>query len=159
VRTSDAGHAIRQVKEAINALPDKGLGYGILRYLDPQSTLAQAQFAEPAVIFNYLGRFEQSNAKAASSAQWQMTEGGLMGAADDPQRPRLHLIDINAAINAQGALEFGIGYCPAIHSEASIAALKACWIKQLIELTEHCLEDPLANRYTPGDFELSEFEL
>jgi non-ribosomal peptide synthase protein (TIGR01720 family) len=159
VRTSDAGHAIRQVKEAINALPDKGLGYGILRYLDPQSALAQAQFAEPAVIFNYLGRFEQSNAKAASSAQWQMTEGGLMGAADDPQRPRLHLIDINAAINAQGALEFGIGYCPAIHSEASIAALKACWIKQLIELTEHCLEDPLANRYTPGDFELSEFEL
>jgi non-ribosomal peptide synthase protein (TIGR01720 family) len=110
------------------------------------------------VIFNYLGRFEQSQTKT-DHTQWQMTEGGLMGAADDPQRPRLHLIDINAAINAQGALEFGIGYCPAIHSEQSIAALKAAWTQHLIQLTEHCLEDPLANRYTPSDFELSEFEL
>lgn len=52
--------AIRGAKQALRGVPDHGLGYGILRYLDDETgpTLAALETAHgPEVLFNYLGRF------------------------------------------------------------------------------------------------------
>ncbi|KAF6650461.1 condensation domain-containing protein, partial [Paenibacillus sp. EKM301P] len=67
------GHAlsdrIKQVKESLRQIPNKGMGYGIWRYLSESGqaiqqvdvlNLGQHQaFAEPQVSFNYLGQFDQ----------------------------------------------------------------------------------------------------
>ncbi|MGG4216585.1 condensation domain-containing protein, partial [Paenibacillus alvei] len=61
---------IKQVKESLRHIPNKGMGYGIWRYLSESGqamgqqadalNLAQHQaFAEPQVSFNYLGQFDQ----------------------------------------------------------------------------------------------------
>ena len=42
---------------ALRALPDNGLGYGVLRYLNPQTAAHLEGFASPQIGFNYLGRF------------------------------------------------------------------------------------------------------
>ncbi|MDO9025799.1 non-ribosomal peptide synthetase, partial [Zwartia sp.] len=144
------GLAIQRVKENLRALPDKGLGYGILRYLDPASELANGQHAQAEIGFNYLGRFET---KAASDpTQWQMTDDGLIGAEDDVNRPRLHLLDINAVINNNGALSFNFSYCADAYDTASIDALTRIFKQTLLKTAEHCAYTPLACRYTPSDF-------
>ncbi|KAF6614762.1 hypothetical protein HFE03_26540, partial [Paenibacillus sp. EKM102P] len=67
------GHAlsdrIKQVKESLRQIPNKGMGYGIWRYWSESGqaiqqadvlNLGQHQaFAEPQVSFNYLGQLDQ----------------------------------------------------------------------------------------------------
>src|SRR2546428_624219 len=51
------GRALKQIKEQLRAVPGNGLGYGLLRYLQPRTALQLAGFAAPQIGFNYLGRF------------------------------------------------------------------------------------------------------
>ncbi|MCG8399734.1 condensation domain-containing protein, partial [Bacillus atrophaeus] len=49
---------IKNVKEHLRQIPDKGIGYGILRYLTDQQE-ADADFSiKPEVSFNYLGQID-----------------------------------------------------------------------------------------------------
>ena len=49
----------------LHALPDHGLGYGLLRYLNPQTAGQLAGLPAPQIGFNYLGRFA-----APAAADW-----------------------------------------------------------------------------------------
>ncbi|MEU1091637.1 condensation domain-containing protein, partial [Streptomyces sp. NPDC005892] len=53
----EVGGALKQVKEQLRAVPDQGLGFGLLRYLNPGTAAVLAGAASPMVGFNYLGRF------------------------------------------------------------------------------------------------------
>ncbi|MDG9672159.1 amino acid adenylation domain-containing protein [Hahella sp. CR1] len=56
----DAAEPVRAVKRSLRRIPDHGLGYGVLRYLDKTSRDELAQLESehrPQVLFNYLGRF------------------------------------------------------------------------------------------------------
>ena len=149
--TQRAGHAIRRIKDQLRAMPDKGIGYGILRHLDSQSTLATNGFATPQVVFNYLGRFEHT-----SSAQdkWSLSEIGLTASDDNLDRPRLQLLDVNAIIDETGALKFSLAYCPLAHSTAAAQHFIQAFTEALRDVTQHCLHAPLTNRHTPSDFTL-----
>lgn len=50
------GRALKQVKEQLAALPDRGVGHGLLRYLNPDTAPQLTGPARPQVLFNYLGR-------------------------------------------------------------------------------------------------------
>ena len=69
------GRALKSIKEQLRALPDNGLGYGLLRYLNPQTASQLAGFAAPQIGFNYLGRFAASAAADWGSAR----RGGAAG--------------------------------------------------------------------------------
>ncbi|MFD1046278.1 condensation domain-containing protein, partial [Kibdelosporangium lantanae] len=45
---------LKSVKEQLRAVPDKGIGYGLLRYLNPQT--APAFTGQPDLLVNFLGR-------------------------------------------------------------------------------------------------------
>ena len=47
---------VKAVKEQLRAVPDKGIGYGLLRYLNPETAAALAGCRAPQIGFNYLGR-------------------------------------------------------------------------------------------------------
>ncbi|MFD0560604.1 amino acid adenylation domain-containing protein [Kitasatospora saccharophila] len=49
--------AVKNVKEQLRAVPDHGVGYGVLRYLDPAARHRLAGGASPRIGFNYLGRY------------------------------------------------------------------------------------------------------
>ncbi|ABC30550.1 Non-ribosomal peptide synthetase modules and related protein [Hahella chejuensis KCTC 2396] len=56
----DSAEPVRAVKRSLRRIPDRGLGYGVLRYLDKssQDELAMLEVEHrPQVLFNYLGRF------------------------------------------------------------------------------------------------------
>ncbi|MDH1010961.1 amino acid adenylation domain-containing protein [Pseudomonas nicosulfuronedens] len=57
----DYAQAIPAIRQQLRAVPDKGIGYGALRYLGDSALRRQlAARAEPRVTFNYLGQFDQS---------------------------------------------------------------------------------------------------
>lgn len=57
---SDTSLHIRAIKEQLRSVPDKGAGYGILRYINKELTNQD----EPQVLFNYLGQVEDENAQS-----------------------------------------------------------------------------------------------
>jgi len=57
----DYAQAIPAIRRQLRAVPDRGIGYGALRYLGDSALRRQlAGRAEPRVTFNYLGQFDQS---------------------------------------------------------------------------------------------------
>jgi amino acid adenylation domain-containing protein/non-ribosomal peptide synthase protein (TIGR01720 family) len=66
------GQALKQVKEQLRTPPDAGIGYGMLRYLDPESGPTLAALPRPLISFNYLGRFT-----ATAGEDWNDLPGGL----------------------------------------------------------------------------------
>src|SRR2546429_379551 len=52
---------LRTTKSQLRRLPQRGIGYGLLRYLHPDVEIRQRlqEQEQPAVSFNYLGQFDQ----------------------------------------------------------------------------------------------------
>ena len=78
-----AGRALKAVKEQLRPLPDNGIGYGLLRHLNPGPRAAR-RLPEPQIGFNYLGRFAApSDPSDRADGLGPATEsGGLGGGAD-----------------------------------------------------------------------------
>ncbi|MEE1787127.1 condensation domain-containing protein, partial [Streptomyces sp. SP17BM10] len=87
----DPGRALKAVKEQLHALPDNGVGYGLLRYSTAGGALADAP--RPQFGFNYLGRF----AAAGEDTDWALCTDADLGDGRDPAMPLAHAVDLNAA--------------------------------------------------------------
>ncbi|MFB4300560.1 amino acid adenylation domain-containing protein [Actinomadura sp. NTSP31] len=55
---TDPGRTLKQVKERLRTLPDNGIGYGLLRHLNPDTAPLLAEQPVPQIGFNYLGRVD-----------------------------------------------------------------------------------------------------
>ena len=68
------GRALKTIKEQLRAVPGKGLGYGLLRYLNGDTADRWPGLPAPQLGFNYLGRFADGAAEAdwapAPAASW-----------------------------------------------------------------------------------------
>jgi len=51
------GRILKRIKEQLRELPDNGVGYGLLRYLNEETGAELSSLAQPEIGFNYLGRF------------------------------------------------------------------------------------------------------
>ncbi|MCP4656105.1 MAG: hypothetical protein GY856_11885 [bacterium] len=51
----DAGEQIKTVKERLRAVPAGGIGYGLLRYLNPETAERLREQPAASLVFNYLG--------------------------------------------------------------------------------------------------------
>jgi non-ribosomal peptide synthase protein (TIGR01720 family) len=82
---------VKAVKEQLRAVPAKGLGYGVLRYLssDPDVRRRLAALAQPQLGFNYLGQF-------SSGAGWSPLEPTAPELG--PAGLRAHLIDVDGGV-------------------------------------------------------------
>src|SRR5207248_3009424 len=127
-----------------------GIGYGLLRFLAGDEVLAAAEAANPpALLFNYLGQFDQMT--AADSAFAMAAES--TGDGIDPQRMRTHALGLNGLV-VRGRLQFQLDYSEMQYADATIIML-AKYIEQgLREVIRHCLEVG-QGEYTPSDFPLS----
>jgi len=55
----DIGYRLRVIKEAVRAVPNHGLGYGVLRWLTPDDLKQGLELPPlPRICFNYLGTFD-----------------------------------------------------------------------------------------------------
>ncbi|MEU0458663.1 condensation domain-containing protein, partial [Streptomyces sp. NPDC006129] len=89
---------LRRVRDQLAALPDKGIGHGLLRHLNPDTAAVLAPLPEPQIAVNYLGRMslgEQAEDAAFTSAP----ETGALGAWADPGTPAPYPLVVDAVID------------------------------------------------------------
>ncbi|WP_261989272.1 non-ribosomal peptide synthetase [Streptomyces sp. uw30] len=85
--------ALKRVKEQLRALPDRGVGHGLLRYLNPHAARVLAPYERPQLGFNYMGRFD-----AREDRLWEPAGGdGVVGTGAHPAMPLPHLLDVTPA--------------------------------------------------------------
>ncbi|HEY9242670.1 MAG TPA: AMP-binding protein, partial [Streptosporangiaceae bacterium] len=60
---------VKTIKEQVRGIPGDGLGYGMLRHLNPTTATALATAPTAQIGFNYLGRFGTS---AGTSQEWRL---------------------------------------------------------------------------------------
>jgi non-ribosomal peptide synthase protein (TIGR01720 family) len=55
----DLGQQIKEIKETLRRIPNRGIGYGILKYLTKEENKKEIQFKlRPQIRFDYLGQFD-----------------------------------------------------------------------------------------------------
>jgi amino acid adenylation domain-containing protein/non-ribosomal peptide synthase protein (TIGR01720 family) len=110
----DLARASAEVRSALGAVPDRGVGFGLLRYLDPIAGPRLAALARPQVGLNYLGRVEDSAADWAPCwALGQWTSGG------DDLRPAHQLTVTAMSVGSRLVIEL------ATPAPSSVARLRA----------------------------------
>ncbi|WP_280476886.1 non-ribosomal peptide synthetase [Nocardia asiatica] len=140
-----AGAAIKATKEQLRALPDKGIGFGMLRYLVPDTAAALAHAPTPQISFNYLGR-------ASTGGEAQAWLPRRFAATQDDRAPLAAAVDINAVLTDAG-LEVTWAYAGRLFDRAEIDELATLWEQALGALAEHA-GTPGAGGRTPSDFDL-----
>ncbi|WP_280479606.1 non-ribosomal peptide synthetase [Nocardia cyriacigeorgica] len=139
-----AGTAVKSTKEQLRAIPDKGVGYGMLRYLDADSAAALADTPQPQLGFNYLGR-----AGTADSGAWLPRR---FTATQDAHAPLPAVIDINAVLTDSG-LEVTWDYAGRLLDADDVGELAGLWTAALRALVGHAAT-PDAGGRSPSDFDL-----
>ncbi|GGW11093.1 non-ribosomal peptide synthetase [Streptomyces libani subsp. rufus] len=150
VPAEDWGTALKSVKEQLRAVPDRGLGYGVLRHLAREPRLAAAP--APGITFNYLGRFDWS---AGGGTLIGAVPGGL-GGAEAPGSERPHLLDVVARVE-DDQLQITWFYGAGRHREETVAALAEGMLHALADIVAHCAR-PGAGGRTPSDFPLARLD-
>jgi amino acid adenylation domain-containing protein/non-ribosomal peptide synthase protein (TIGR01720 family) len=145
---NDPGEALRSIKEQVRAIPNKGIGYGLLRYLrrDVETAERLGMLAEAEVSFNYLGQFDLV---LQESSQFKPAKESC-GPVHSLRRARRYLITINGGIK-EGQLQLSWTYSENIHSRATIEHLAQSFLESLRSLIAHCRLSAKAG-FTPSDF-------
>ncbi|MEY4544399.1 MAG: pyoverdine synthetase [Pseudomonadota bacterium] len=142
------GASIRAVKEQLRQVPNKGIGYGVLRYLGDAATRQRlAQSALPRVTFNYLGQLDRSfgdDALLSPAAE----SSGRMQSAD---APRSNWLTIDGRVYA-GELRLSIHYSREMFEAASLGLFAERLQAELLTVIQHCCSG--VTGVTPSDFPL-----
>ncbi|MER7730152.1 condensation domain-containing protein [Streptomyces erythrochromogenes] len=126
-----AAEALRRVREQLRAVPRKGIGYGLLRHLDPAAGEGLAA-AEPAGLgFNYLGRL----GGPGGGGDWQLLPAhGARLDAPGPGMPMAHAVEVSAFVleSADGpVLHADWAWADGVHDEAEVRTLAEGWFRML----------------------------
>ncbi|HZG88635.1 MAG TPA: amino acid adenylation domain-containing protein, partial [Pseudonocardia sp.] len=148
-RQGDPGTVLKAVKEQLRAVPRRGLGYGVLRYLVEPGPLVEP--ISPQVSFNYLGRFDWS---AGGDGLVRGVRDGLQSAA--AESGQTHLLDVVAVVD-HDRLRFTWYHRGGRDDAATVRRLAEQTVGNLREIVEHCAQ-PGAGGRTPSDFPLAQLD-
>ncbi|MFE0647368.1 amino acid adenylation domain-containing protein, partial [Streptomyces sp. NPDC059534] len=148
--------ALGRIKEQLRALPDNGLGYGVLRHLNADTALALAGAATPQIGFNYLGRVGTGGDTLGEDGP-----AGWSSASDlripllpaDPGMPFAHSVEINAVTrDGEDGPRLHVTYSwPAgLFDRAEIEELAELWFTALRALADPG-QSERGGGLTPGD--------
>ncbi|MGW5387693.1 amino acid adenylation domain-containing protein, partial [Nocardia sp. NPDC003963] len=152
------GVLVKSVKEQLLAVPDKGLGYGLLRYLNGETGDQLPDRVPGQISFNYLGRVSAGEVSPElAELGWMPTaELGPIAADADRDMPANAVLDINAIVNsgAEGSvLNAVFAYPSGLLTEARARAFADLWVAALTALADH-VRGPEAGGFTPSDMAL-----
>ncbi|MFE5287459.1 amino acid adenylation domain-containing protein [Nocardia sp. NPDC056611] len=145
-----AGAALKAVKEQLRAIPDKGVGFGMLRRLDAATAAELEGAPTPQISFNYLGRTGAGvEHPGGAETPWVPVR---FAATQDDAAPLAAVIDINAFHTAAG-LEVTWAYASRVLSAAQVEELARLWGLAVTALVTHARRAG-AGGHTPSDFPL-----
>ena len=146
-KTGQLPETLKSVKEQLRRLPNRGIGYGVSKYLSKDEEVKKEfeDLMKAQVSFNYLGQFDQvlsASGVLGEVKEWK-TERSLVG-------NRSHLLEISGLIRSQ-KLEMQFVYSEKVHQRETIKKLANGFMSVLKNLIVHC-QSSKDKSYTPSDF-------
>jgi amino acid adenylation domain-containing protein/non-ribosomal peptide synthase protein (TIGR01720 family) len=141
------GEALKSVKEQLRRIPNRGIGYGVLRYLNETPAIRRKlqMLPQAQVSFNYLGQFDGvlGPSEVLGFVKEFKAEQSLLNKSS-------HLLGVSGLIRA-GKLEMTWAYSEKVHKRATIESIARGFIEALKTLIAHC-QSQESQGYTPSDF-------
>ncbi|UUV32776.1 amino acid adenylation domain-containing protein [Amycolatopsis roodepoortensis] len=149
---AEAGRLLRAAKEAKRAVPDNGVGFGVLRYLDPLTMDELAAVPPPDVVLNYLGRFA-----ALPGTGWRLPEEDPFAVTEPDDKSLEQVLALNCFVREDGRPRLAVEWTAAgkVLTQESVEALQEAWSLALEELAAHATRiGPDGGGLTPSDLPL-----
>jgi non-ribosomal peptide synthase protein (TIGR01720 family) len=144
----ETGADMKLVKEQLRGVPKRGLGYGVLRYVQAEGRERLAKIPEAEMVFNYLGQFDRILEK---DGEWTGA-GESPGATKSGKGRRRYLLEVNSYVSGE-RLRIEWIYSKEIHRESTVGTLAEIFQQELRTLIAHC--QTTEGGYTPADFPLA----
>ncbi|MFD9076949.1 condensation domain-containing protein, partial [Streptomyces lasiicapitis] len=154
-----AGAAVKAVKEQLLAVPDKGVGYGMLRHLNPETAEILERYPTGQISFNYLGHYTGSGnmPEHLRGLGFTQADGTTELIADlDADMPALATLAVSAYVTdtPQGPrLDARLDFPSGLLSQDEAEELAALWRTALEGVARHAGR-PDAGGLTPSDVPL-----
>ncbi|WP_405489032.1 amino acid adenylation domain-containing protein [Nocardia sp. NBC_00511] len=147
---ADVVDAVKAVKEQLLAVPDAGIGWGLLRWLNVEGRTALAGQPAPQLSFNYMGRF----AVAEQAETWKAApEFGYLGGHADSAMPVAAVLDVNTVTVTDGdnaTLRASFRFPAGILTDAEVHEFADLWAGGLRDFAK-TVRDDSSRRFTPSD--------
>ena len=142
---------VKSIKEYIRNIPNRGFGFGALKYLSNDDSLKQALAKAPKadIVFNYLGQFDS----ILENNPWFGLATDPKGSEHSLESKETHLLGVNSHV-VSGKLHVDWIFSQSLFDEKTIEHLGKDYLKNLTKIVDYCL-DPTTFGYTPSDFPLS----
>jgi non-ribosomal peptide synthase protein (TIGR01720 family) len=138
---------MKLVKEQLHAVPNKGIGYGILNYLsqpaDQQATRYNLPTVAEEISFNYLGQFSGKDALFSKD----------VGDCNSLNNHLYRVLDVNGMVT-NAKLNFSVAYPSRHFPQERVQKLMDHYAAALRSLVHHCEDPATVGGYTPSDFPL-----
>ncbi|MFD7054920.1 amino acid adenylation domain-containing protein [Streptomyces mirabilis] len=156
-----AGTVVKAVKEQLRAVPDQGIGYGLLHHLNPETAAVLEQYGSGQISFCHLGRFSDTGLPAelrglGFTPVHGVAERAELDAGRDPHMPAHAEVAISATVTetAEGPRLGALFTAPeGVLSSAEVRELADLWCQALEALAGHTAR-PGAGGLTPSDLPL-----
>lgn len=143
----DLSAYIINIKESLRKIPNKGVGYGILKYLSSHEIKSGLQFGlKPEICFNYLGEIGQE----IGASEFGLSNAPV-GYTLSPNSERPHAIYLNG-MTVGGKLNIQVSYNKNSYKEETISEFIEKMEKSLNMIIDHCMSAD-KTELTPSDFE------
>ena len=155
-----AATAVKTVKEQLRRVPGHGIGYGLLRYLDPATARVLSALPTPQVSFNYLGRFDTLPASARDAGWLPAGDNLSAGGVQNPDAPVAAVLGINAVTTdtpGGPALTAVADYPAGLLTSAEVTDLMGLWCDAVTALAAYAAR-PGAGGLTPSDLDLVDLD-
>ncbi|MEU6066690.1 amino acid adenylation domain-containing protein [Streptomyces sp. NPDC047082] len=158
VRAGDpvAGQVVKRVKEQLREVPGDGLGFGLLRYLNPETGPVLAELPVPQLAFNYLGRFG-SGGTERGSGNWQPVGEHALGGGVDDRMAAAHALEATGVVHDRPEgpdLVLSLAWPRLLLDGTAAARLLSGWHAALAGIAAHVARPDAAGGHTPSDFSL-----
>ncbi|MCP4155713.1 MAG: hypothetical protein GY757_48760, partial [bacterium] len=129
----DLSRQLREVKETLRRLPQKGIGYGMLKYITSAALKKEMKFKlQPTVAFNYLGQLDvEAGGKTFRIAD--ESPGNPLG----PKQKRPYELDISGQVT-ENQLTISLFYNTKQYKEKTAAALMENFREHLTRIIVFC---------------------
>ena len=144
----ELGERLKAVKEQVRGIPQRGVGYGLLRWLSPAEAVRErmAELEAAEVSFNYLGQLDQVLEAESVLSIAPESVGAMHGSGEQ----RAYLVEVTASV-IDGELQVGWRYSERVHQRETIVRVAERYMEELRQIIAHCLSAD-AGGYTPSDF-------
>ncbi|MBW4537462.1 MAG: amino acid adenylation domain-containing protein [Pleurocapsa minor HA4230-MV1] len=138
---------IKTIKEQLSRIPNRGIGYGVLRYLSQDRAISQALITMPQaeICFNYLGQFDRTLA----NSDWFKLASESDGINRSLLGKRRYLFNINSYI-LDNKLKLDWIYSSQIHREETVLSLAESYIETLKDFMHQ--KSSKRTEFTSSDF-------